>query len=321
MYDINRRNLMVGAVLAAAFGLPSRLVIDPALAQATADPAEPYHTYTVGDAKVTAIYDGIQEKPHDPAFIANASIEDTKAALKQAGLPIEFVSIPYTVSVIKLGGKVILCDSGTGGQVAPSAGKFMGTFKAEGFDPAKVDTILISHMHPDHIFGLMEKDTNKQVFPNAEIIVSDAEYRFWTDPSVIEKLPEKRKGLAKRIQATFPKWKNVRQVSGEVEVVAGIHFINAPGHTPGHRAFLLASGKEQHMFSNDTCYVPALGVAHPEWHGSYDQNGDMAEASRRKIMDRAIADSIAISGYHFPFPGSGKIVKDGAGYALVSDKV
>ncbi|MGB8316468.1 MAG: MBL fold metallo-hydrolase [Aestuariivirga sp.] len=320
MSQINRRNLIVGAGLATAFGMPSRLIIDPALAQVTADPAEPYFTYKVGDAEITAIYDGIQEKPHDPAFIANASIDDTKAALKQAGLPAEFVSIPYTVSVIKLGGKVILCDSGTGGQVAPTAGKFMGKFKAEGFDPAKVDTILISHMHPDHIFGLMEKDTNKQVFPNAEIIVSDAEYKFWTDPAVIDKLPEKRKGLAKRIQATFPKWKNVKQVRGEAEVAPGIHFVNAPGHTPGHRAFLLASGNEQHMFSNDTCYVPAFGVNHPEWHGSYDQNGDMAEATRRKLMDRVVADSIALSGYHFPFPGTGKIVKDGAGYALISDK-
>ena len=240
--------------------------------------------------------------------------------MAKAGLPTDFVSIPYTVSVIKLGGKVILCDASTGGQVVPSAGKFMAAFKAAGFDPAKVDTVLISHMHPDHIFGLMAKDTNEQVFPNAEIIVSDAEYKFWTDPAVIDKLPDARKPLAKRIQATFPTWKNVKQVNGEAEVAPGIHFLEVPGHTPGHRAFILASGKEQHMFSNDAFYVPALNVAHPEWHGSYDQNGDLAEASRRKMFDRLLADNIAVSGYHFPFPGSGKIIKDGANFALISDK-
>ena len=105
-----------------------------------------------------------------------------------------------------------MCDSGTGGQVQPTAGKLTANMKAAGIDPAKIDTILISHFHPDHIFGLMEKGTNAPVFPNAEIVISDVEYKFWTEPAVIDKLPEARKGLARRIQAVFPTWKNIRQV-------------------------------------------------------------------------------------------------------------
>jgi glyoxylase-like metal-dependent hydrolase (beta-lactamase superfamily II) len=320
MLQLSRRQLLAGASLATAFGLSSRLILDPSFAQQTPDPAKGHVTYKVGSAEVTAVYDGIWEKPHDPAFIANASVEDVKAAMVKAGLPEGFVSIPFTVSVIKTGGKTILCDAGTGGQVQPTAGKFMANFKAAGFDPAKVDTVLVSHCHPDHIFGLMEKDTNKQVYPDAEIVMSDAEYKFWTDPATIGKVPEARKALARRIQATLPQWKNIRQVAGEAEVVPGIRFVMASGHTPGHRAFLLSSGKEQLMLSNDTCYVPALVVAHPEWHGIYDQDGDMAEASRRKLMDRVIADKIKISGYHFPFPGMGKLAKDGVGYALTIAK-
>jgi glyoxylase-like metal-dependent hydrolase (beta-lactamase superfamily II) len=191
---------------------------------------------------------------------------------------------------------------------------------AAGIDPAKIDTILVSHCHPDHIFGLMEKDTNKPVYPNAEIIISDAEYKFWTDPAVIDRLPEARKGLARRIQATFPTWKNMRQVAGEPEVAPGIRFVSSPGHTPGHRAFHLSSGSSELMISNDTAYVPALVVAHPEWRGAYDQDGALAEASRRKLLDRVIADKSMICGYHFPFPGAGTIQKDGAGYALTSTK-
>jgi glyoxylase-like metal-dependent hydrolase (beta-lactamase superfamily II) len=231
-------------------------------------------------------------------------------------LPADFVSIPFTVAVVKTGGKTVMCDSGTGGQVQPTAGKMMANMKAAGIDPAKIDTVLISHCHPDHIFGLMEKETNKPLFPNAELVISDVEYKFWTDPAVIDRLPEARKGLARRIQAVFPTWKNIRQVAGEPEVAPGIRLVSAPGHTPGHRAFHLSSGSSQLMVSNDTAYVPALVVANPGWHGQYDQDAALAEASRRKLLDRVIADKIMICGYHFPFPGAGTIAKDGAGYAL-----
>ena len=316
MLNLSRRDFVVSTGLAAALGLNARLAISPAFAQKTPDPALGFVTYKVGAAEVTALYDGIWEKPHDPAFIANASVDDVKAAMVKAGLPADFVSIPFTVVVIRSAGKIILCDSGTGGQVQPTAGKMMANMKAAGIDPAAIDTILISHCHPDHIFGLMEKDTNKPVFPNAEIVISDVEYKFWTDPAVIDRLPEARKGLPRRIQAVFPIWKNIRQVEGEAEVAPGIRFVGAPGHTPGHRAFHLASGSSQLMISNDTAYVPALVAANPGWRGVYDQDGAVAEASRRKLLDRVIADNIMICGYHFPFPGAGTIAKDGTGYAL-----
>jgi glyoxylase-like metal-dependent hydrolase (beta-lactamase superfamily II) len=316
MLNMSRRDFVVSTGLAAALGLNARLVVSPAFAQKTADPAKPFVTYKVGTAEVTAIYDGIWEKAHDPAFISNASVEDVKAAMVKAGFPAEFVSIPFTVAVVKTGGKTIMCDSGTGGQVQPTAGKLAANMKAAGIDPAKIDTILISHCHPDHIFGLMEKDTNKPVYPNAELVISDVEYKFWTDPSVVDRLPEARKGLARRIQATFPSWKNIRQVEGEAEVAPGLRFVSAPGHTPGHRAFHLSSGSNELMISNDTAYVPALVAANPGWRGAYDQDGALAEASRRKLLDRVVADKIMICGYHFPFPGAGTIAKDGDGYAL-----
>ncbi|HVQ12034.1 MAG TPA: MBL fold metallo-hydrolase, partial [Vicinamibacterales bacterium] len=265
MLNMSRRDFVVSTSLAAALGLNARLVVSPAFAQKTADPAKPFVNYKVGTAEVTAIYDGIWEKPHDPAFISNASVEDVKAAMVKAGFPADFVSIPFTVAVVRNGGKTIMCDSGTGGQVQPTAGKLAANMKAAGIDPAKIDTVLISHCHPDHIFGLMEKDTNKPVYPNAEIVISDVEYKFWTDPTGIDRLPEARKGLARRIQATFPNWKNIRQVTGEPEVAPGIRFVLAPGHTPGHRAFHLASGSDQLMISNDTAYQPALVVANPGW--------------------------------------------------------
>src|SRR5215470_8386759 len=294
MLNLSRRDFVVSAAMAAALGLNARLAVSPAFAQKTPDPAKGFVTYKVGAAEVTALYDGIWEKPHDPAFIANASVEDVKAAMVKAGLPADFVSIPVTVIVVKTGGKTVLCDSGTGGQWQPTAGKMTANMKAAGIDPKKIDTILISHFHPDHIFGLMEKDTNKPVYGDVEIIVSDAEYKFWTDPAVIDRLPEARKGLARRIQAAFPTWKNIRQVTGEPEVAPGIRFVSSPGHTPGHRAFHLSSGGNELMISNDTAYVPALVVANPGWHGQYDQDAALAPRPRDRRQDDDLRLSLPV---------------------------
>jgi glyoxylase-like metal-dependent hydrolase (beta-lactamase superfamily II) len=319
MLELSRRHV-VGAGLATAFGLSSRLVIDPAFAQKTPGPATPFHRYKVGAFECTAIYDGIWEKAHDPAFMKNASVEEVKAALASAGLTDEFVSIPFTPLVVNTGTELVLCDAGTGGQVQPTAGRMFDNMKAAGIDPAKITKVLITHFHPDHIFGLMEKGTNAPVFPNAEIVVSASEYTFWTDPAVIEKLPEGRRPLAKRIQAAFPGWKNIRQIEGEAAVASGIKTVSTPGHTPGHIAFHFASGADQMIYSGDTFYQPALSLKSPQWHGAFDQDGPQAEASRRKLADRLVADKVLVSGYHFPWPGAGTIEKDGASYRLVPAK-
>ena len=322
MQDFSRRNVIIGATAAAAgFGLAGPLaIIDQALAQKTAAPAKGFHTWKVGTIECTAIYDGVWEKPHDPAFIKNASVDEVKAAMKKAGLSEEFVTIPFTPLVVKTEKDLVLFDAGTGGQVQPTAGKLAEGLKAAGIDAAKITRVLISHFHPDHIFGLMEKGTNAQVFPNAEIVVSAAEYRFWTDPAVIEKLPEGRRPLAKRIQATFPTWKNVRQIDGEKEAAPGIRVIAAPGHTPGHVAFHVSSGNAQMIYSGDTFYHPAMSLPAPQWHGAFDADGAVAEASRRALADRLVADKILVAGYHFPWPGAGTIAKDGTGYALTPAK-
>src|SRR5256885_864584 len=108
---MSRRDFVVSTSLAAALGLDARLV-SPAFAQKTPDPAKGFVSYKIGDAEVTALYDGIWEKPHDPAFIANASVDDVKAAMVKAGLPPDFVSIPFTVAIVKNGGQAHPWHSG-----------------------------------------------------------------------------------------------------------------------------------------------------------------------------------------------------------------
>ncbi len=326
MGRITRREFVLSAATAAAvFGLDRHMAVyAKPKGQQTTDPKPGIHRYKVGSAECIALYDGIWEKAHDPAFIPGVSVAETKKALAAAGLRTDFVPIPIMALVVKLNGKIILCDSGGGNQVQafnPNSvfvsGKLRGNLKAAGIEPGKIDTILISHFHPDHIFGLLDaKTTNRPVFPNAEIIVPAAEYKWWTDPSLIGRLPAARQPLGRRIQQVIPNWKNVLPVDGEDEVVPGIRFVKAPGHTPGHTAFHLSSGNEQLMISNDTAYVPALTAVHPNWHGAYDQNADLAEQTRRKLLERVVAEKMMICGTHFPWPGLGRIERDGAGYAF-----
>ncbi|MBO0764442.1 MAG: MBL fold metallo-hydrolase, partial [Hyphomicrobiaceae bacterium] len=271
----------------------------------------------------TALYDGIWEKAHEPGFIRSVSVEQTKQALAAAGLPTAFVPIPISALVVDLNGRLTLCDAGGGGQVQAFnrrsvfvSGRMLENMVAAGIDPNKIQTVLISHYHPDHIFGLLKKSTDAPVFPGAEIIVPAAEHLWWTDPSVIGRLPEVRRPLAQRIQNVIGKWRNVLPVAGEDEVVPGIRFVAAPGHTPGHTAFHLSSRNAQLMISADTVYVPALAGVHPGWQGVYDQDGPMAVVSRRRLMDRVIAEGMMICGTHFPWPGVGRVAKDGAGYAF-----
>jgi glyoxylase-like metal-dependent hydrolase (beta-lactamase superfamily II) len=319
MYEMTRRDLIISSAAAAAvLGLNGRVAFH-GTAHAQMATRQGFHRYKLGDIEVTAVSDGLFEKPHDPGFIKNATVDQTKAALAAAGQPTEFVPIPFTPSAVKTGAKIVLFDTGTGsGQFGgPKAGTFMKHLAAAGITAEGVNTIIISHFHADHIFGLMTKaPENKPVFPNAEILVPAVEYKFWME-TPIESLPEGRRPLAKRIQEIFPLLKaKVHQFDGDKELVPGVRPIVAPGHTPGHTAFHLSSGKDQLIMVVDTTNIPALFARNPGWHAVYDQDAPTAEATRRKLFERVVADKVTVTGYHFPFPAVGTIAKDGSGYAF-----
>ena len=319
MYEITRRDLIISSAAAAAvLGLNGRVAfLGTAHAQKAME--QGFHRYKVGDIEITALYDGVWEKGHDPGFIKDVTVDQTKAALAAAGLPTEVVPIPFTPSAVKTGGKIVLIDTGTGsGQTGgPKAGTMMKHLAAAGIAAGAVNVIIISHFHADHIFGLMTKaPENKPVFPNAEIYVPAVEYKFWMDPA-IERLPEGRRPLARRVQEIFPLLKaKVHQFEGDKELVPGVRPIFAPGHTPGHTAFHVSSGKDQLIMLVDTTNIPALFVRNPGWHAVFDQDAATAEATRRKLLDRVVADKVTITGYHFPFPAVGTIARDGSGYAF-----
>jgi glyoxylase-like metal-dependent hydrolase (beta-lactamase superfamily II) len=316
MFETSRRDLVLGAAGAyAAFGLAKPIAFIGA-AQAQQAPAQGFRKYKIGDIEVISLYDGIWEKAHDENFIKGANVEQTKAALKAGGLTDAHVPIPFTVIAINTGGRLVLIDSGTGGGQAggPKAGLLAQSMAGAGLDPKAVKTIVISHFHGDHISGLMAKDTNAQMFPDAEIIVPAAEYKWWTQP--IDSIAQPRRGLAQRVQATFPTWKNVKQVDGEAELVPGVRALPAHGHTQGHTAHLISSGGKQLLVTADATNLPALFVKNPQWQAGFDHVPDLAVETRKRLFDRAIADKAMVAGYHWGLPNVGTIVKDGNGYAF-----
>jgi glyoxylase-like metal-dependent hydrolase (beta-lactamase superfamily II) len=314
MQSISRRTFVISAATAgAAFGLDGPLeFVDRAFGQqATQDIVK----FKVGDIEVIQLFDGTWQKAHDPGFVRNASLDDVKGALKAGGLTDAYVPVPFTVTAVRIGGRLVLFDSGTGAQVAPTAGDIAkkNLWQAAGIDPAKVDTIIMTHLHLDHYFGLLAKDTNAPTFPNAQIHIPATEYAYWTSPTP--------KGApADRIRAVFPGWKNIRQFAGDVEVVPGIRAVNSNGHTPGHTSYHVASGNQQIMVLGDVTNVRALNMTNPAWHLVFDVDPALAETNRYKLLDRVVADKVVATGYHWGAPGAGTVVKDGKGYALVPVK-
>ncbi len=321
MFDFSRRRFVVGAATAASvfgFGKPMEF-LPSALAQGAGDRQNPkgltHLKFKGGDVEVTQIFDGESLVPHQPGFIGNASIDDRKAALKSAGLPDDAIPISYTISIVKAGDKYIMFDSGNNASGAPKTGRTQQNMKAAGIDPSQISTIVVTHFHGDHIFGLFGKG-NEQAFPNAEIIMPAAEYDFWTNSGRTASLPEARQGLAKRVQATFPTWKNIRRFSGEGDVLPGIKPVPSYGHTPGHTSYMLSSANQQYIVLADVTNIHQLFVRNPGWHLVFDQDKYMAEATRRKMFDRVVAEKLTVGGYHWGMPGCGKLAKDGNSYVF-----
>lgn len=321
MFGISRRDLTLGAAGAcAAFGLDKPITFLNA-AHAQQSVTQPFRKYKVGDIEVFSLIDGMRDAPLRDGMVRNASAEQVKTVLRGAGFPENQAPVRFNVMALKLLDQVVLVDSGTGGHpiYGEGNGRLFESMAAAGLDPKAVKTILISHLHGDHIYGLMNNESDAQVFPDADIVVPAAELKWWTRPGVESlDLGPTRKGLARRIQATVATWKNVRTFEGEPELLPGVHAIEVPGHSPGMVAHLVASGGEQFLISADVVNLAPHIATHPEWQLSIDQDPQMAVETRRKIFDRAVADKLTISGTHWLMPNVGTLAKDGNGYVFAA---
>lgn len=325
MTQLTRRHMVAtvaGAAAATALG---------PLAPASAQSAPPqagkqapgWYRYKVGDFEVTVVTDGVNRFKFPDNFVVNAKREEVNAALAAAYLDQDTVAIPFTPIVVNTGSKLVVMDTGTGeGSFAASKGangQFHGNLAAAGLDSKAVDAVIISHYHGDHINGLVKPD-GAPAFAKAEILVPSAEHKYWMDDGEMSRAAGTRlEGAFKNVRRVFNAeiQKRVKTYDSGKEVVSGITAVATPGHTPGHTSFVVASGNNSVYVQSDVTNVPFLFVRNPGWHVMFDQDPNMAEATRRKVFDMAAAEKMKVQGFHYPFPSLAYIEKAGSGYREV----
>ena len=320
--DLSRRDTLLGtAALAAAPLMTSTQV--KAAAPVADKQAPSFYRYKVGDIVVTVVSDGKNVFQLSDAFIPNAKREDINAALEKAFMPRDVVTIWFAPLVIQTGGKLIVLDTGTGpaAKVASKGanGLFLENMQAAGFDPGKVDMVVISHFHTDHVNGLLTAEGNP-AFPNAEVLVPATEWKFWMDDGEMANAKGDRMvGLFKNNRNVFEKGlnKKVTPYEWKKEIAPGLTAVETVGHTPGHTSYVLASGNGKVFIQSDVTNNPNPFATHPGWHAFFDQDADVAEKTRRRVYDMVVAEKLQVQGFHYPFPGLGNVVKDGDGYRVV----
>jgi glyoxylase-like metal-dependent hydrolase (beta-lactamase superfamily II) len=320
MMKLNRRSLLAGAATVGALVGEGAISCVRAAAPPVGKQAPGFYRYKVGSIEITVVTDGVNRLPVTDEFVTNVTKEDVKAALAAAHMNPEVFVGPYNPIVINTGSKLAVVDTGTGHAVYASSkgvsGQFLTNLKASGIDVNAIDTVIISHYHGDHINGLLMAD-NSLTYPNAEILVPAPEHNYWMDDSEMSRAEKGRiEGNFKNVRRVFNAevQKRVKTYDWSQEVIPGVTAQGTPGHTPGHTSYVIASGSDNVFVQSDVTHVPFLFVRHPDWHAFYDQDGAMAEATRRKVYDMLVADKMRVQGFHYPFPSLAHVEKYGTGY-------
>jgi glyoxylase-like metal-dependent hydrolase (beta-lactamase superfamily II) len=321
MNELSRRSVLSGAAAAGAATLAQPLSTEAA-APPVGKQAPGYYRYQVGTHEVTVVTDGARAFPLIEGYVTNASVADVRKALEQAYLPSDTVTHHYAPLVVNTGSKLVVIDTGSGPgaftQTNGQLGQFPRNLAAAGVQAKDIDLVIISHFHADHVNGLLDA-TNKLAFPNAEVLVPAAEWKFWMDDGEMGRAPKGRmEDLFKNNRRVFDALeRKVTPYEWNKEIAPGLIPVPTVGHSIGHTSFVLSSGSRKLYIQSDVTNNPDLFARQPEWGGAFDQDPVQAVATRRKVYDMLVADKMLVQGFHYPFPGVAYVEKAGTAYRLV----
>ena len=301
-------SLAVAAALsAAACSPPAEKAADPAAtAPAAATPAATdAFAFRIGALDAYALKDGSLSVPNNGEVLAIGEAKaDVDALLTANTLPTDTLGLSIQPLLVKTGDKIVLIDTGAGGQMGTD-GKLLTSLTAAGVQPEQVTDILISHAHGDHVGGLVNAQGGL-VFANAAIRMTVNEWdALKADPT-----------MAALVTAITPK---VQTFTAGAEVLPGITAVDIAGHTPGHTGYQITSGNEGLLYIGDTMHHSVISVQRPDWTIQFDGRADVAEASRRALLERAAAGNLRLYAVHFPFPGLGRIERRADDFVWVAE--
>jgi len=279
------------------------------------------YRFKVGDFECMAVSDGSLTyappmfPPPATIIFSNAPTEVLARVLGEHDLQpeqwTEWIS-PYTCLLVNTADHLVLVDTGAGG-LAPSTGRLILNLKAVGIEPDDIDTIILTHAHPDHIGGNTDSE-GKLTFPNARYVMWKGEWDFWTSEEAELKLDEHAKIMLAFAQRNLPPIRDrLDLVDHETEILPGVRAVAAPGHTPGHMAVAISSRRQQLLCISDTVLHP-VHLEQPEWYAVVDFDPKQVVATRRRLLNKATVEKALVLAFHFPFPGLGHVVQKGTGW-------
>jgi glyoxylase-like metal-dependent hydrolase (beta-lactamase superfamily II) len=289
----------------------------PAAEPAPAPKVENTKALMVGDLQATAVRDGVLEFPNDnKVFGVGHTPEEVAALLTAAGLPTDKLHLSLQPLLVQTVNGALLFDTGAGSNFGPNAGQLLANLAAAGIDPKSVTDIFISHVHGDHVGGLV--DANGALnFPNAKIHIAKAEWKF------LEGLgAEKAKNIGVSnydalVAGMKPK---VDAFAPGAELVKGtVKAVDIKGHTPGHSGYLITQGPESLLYVGDAMHHSVISVQKPDWPMNFDSDQATGAKSRAALIADSAAKGQRIYAVHFPFPGVGKFEKQGEGFVWAAE--
>jgi glyoxylase-like metal-dependent hydrolase (beta-lactamase superfamily II) len=278
----------------------------------------PPQALRLGALDVLVVSDGHLQLP--VAFqLASTPAAEVESLFQAEGLePPRQLRSPTNVTLVRSSTQTILIDAGSGSMFQDTAGKLPENLAAAGIDPESVTKIVLTHAHPDHLWGVIDDFDGSERFPNATYVIAPEEWDFWTHPDTPTKVPEAFRGMARGTQRILERIEDKveRRKAGDT-VAPGLTYVATGGHTPGHMAVRIVSDGERLLVGGDALSHSLVSFAKPDWPWGSDLDPDAAIRTRRSLLAELEEEHMRLIGFHLPWPGLGRVERRNGAFRFV----